>query len=57
VLEGGYDLDALEQSLGAALAGLLVAQPAPPSLSPATDATHAVELDHALASARAFWHL
>jgi len=38
VLEGGYDLDALEQSLGAALAGLLVAQPAPPSLSPATDA-------------------
>jgi acetoin utilization deacetylase AcuC-like enzyme len=57
VLEGGYDLEALEQSLRAALSGLLVAHPAPPSVSPASDSTHAVELDHALASARAFWHL
>jgi acetoin utilization deacetylase AcuC-like enzyme len=57
VLEGGYDLDALETSLQAALEGLLLARPAPASASPRSDSTHALELDRALGAARAFWHL
>lgn len=57
LLEGGYDLDALETSLRAALAGLLLPEPAAESVSPRSDSTHASELDRALASARAFWHL
>jgi acetoin utilization deacetylase AcuC-like enzyme len=57
VLEGGYDLEALEQSLHAALTGLLRGGPAPASIPAPPDATHAGELDRALASARAFWHL
>jgi acetoin utilization deacetylase AcuC-like enzyme len=58
VLEGGYDLAALEASLVAALEGLIGL--------PADDATaaelqagsrHALELDRALEAARGFWHL
>jgi acetoin utilization deacetylase AcuC-like enzyme len=57
VLEGGYDLDALESSLHAALAGLLGLAPAPTSGSPRRDSPHEHELERALGSARAFWHL
>jgi acetoin utilization deacetylase AcuC-like enzyme len=57
VLEGGYDLDALEASLTASLEALLAPTPAPPSAALHTDTRHGLELDRALAAARGFWHL
>jgi acetoin utilization deacetylase AcuC-like enzyme len=57
VLEGGYDLEALEASLASALDALLdPGQPIPaPARAPGT--RHATELDRALSAASAHWHL
>jgi acetoin utilization deacetylase AcuC-like enzyme len=57
VLEGGYDLDALEASLTGSLEALLGVDPPPPPGSLRPNSPHAVELDRALAAARSFWHL
>jgi acetoin utilization deacetylase AcuC-like enzyme len=57
VLEGGYDLAALEASLAAALDALVGAEPPPPPASLRAASPHASEVDRALALARAFWHL
>jgi acetoin utilization deacetylase AcuC-like enzyme len=57
VLEGGYDLEALEASLTAALEALLGTEPPPPPGSLRAASPHALELDRALESARTFWHL
>jgi acetoin utilization deacetylase AcuC-like enzyme len=57
LLEGGYDLGALEASLAAALESWLVPeQPAPsPPILPGS--RHAAELERALSAASAHWHL
>jgi acetoin utilization deacetylase AcuC-like enzyme len=57
VLEGGYDLDALEASLTASLEALLGLTPPPPPGSVRADTRHGLELDRALTAARRFWHL
>jgi acetoin utilization deacetylase AcuC-like enzyme len=57
VLEGGYDLAALEASLTAALDALVGAEPPPPPASLKSASPHAAELDRALGAAGAFWHL
>jgi acetoin utilization deacetylase AcuC-like enzyme len=57
VLEGGYDLDALEASLGAALEALLAVESPPPAGSLRPGSRHDLELDRALEGARASWHL
>jgi acetoin utilization deacetylase AcuC-like enzyme len=57
LLEGGYDLEALEASLASALDALL--DPQQPIVTPgrAPGARHATELDRALTAASAHWHL
>jgi len=56
LLEGGYDLDALEASLAAALEGLLdPAGAGEPFAEP--DPTHAADLERARDAARPFWRL
>ncbi len=57
VLEGGYDLDALQASLTASLDALLGGSPPPPPGSLRADTRHGLELDRALTGARGFWHL
>ncbi len=63
LLEGGYDLAALEASLAAALRAML--EPGDLPRSPASGSSparspsprHAAELDRALAAASTYWHL
>jgi acetoin utilization deacetylase AcuC-like enzyme len=57
VLEGGYDLDALETSLTASLEALLGGTAPPPPSSLRAETRHGLELDRALAGARRAWHL
>jgi acetoin utilization deacetylase AcuC-like enzyme len=57
VLEGGYDLEALEASLTAALEALVGTEPPPAPGSLRAASPHAAEVDRALTGARSFWHL
>jgi acetoin utilization deacetylase AcuC-like enzyme len=57
LLEGGYDLGALEASLAAALGAWLEPAPSPPPPRLEPGPRHAAELDRALSAASAHWHL
>jgi acetoin utilization deacetylase AcuC-like enzyme len=57
LLEGGYDLAALEASLAAALLALADPGPAPPPAEGLLAPRHAAELAEAVRSAGAFWPL
>lgn len=61
LLEGGYDLEALEASLVAALESLVAertpASPAPVAQQGRLSPTHEAELEAALVAAKAFWPL
>lgn len=57
LLEGGYDLAALEASLAAALGAWLDPPQADPSPTLDPGPRHAAELDRALVAASAHWHL
>ncbi len=59
LLEGGYDLQGLEQSLGATLRGLLSAEgaPSPDAETARASSRHESELWSALTQAKRFWKL
>jgi acetoin utilization deacetylase AcuC-like enzyme len=57
VLEGGYDLGALEASLTASLEALAGVAPASTVPLPAPDPTHLAEVRLARQAASAFWRL